>query len=354
MVNILYGVCGEGLGHASRSRILINYLKKNHEIRIVAGGKAYAYLSREFDHVTEIESARFYYRNNQVLLIPSMLRMGYRTLAGSIPSFFTVRRIINEFKPQMVITDADPISHYAARFTKNLKRLSIDNPHAMIYRNYSISPSEWGAWFTLYVAAKSGMYGADKYIVYDFFDEQSKDPRVLFIKPVIQEGILQQKPRYGDHVFVYQTIGADPQSLKILKQFDEKFVIYGFNKRLMDGNLVFKEFNEHEFYKDIAQAKAVITNGGFTVISEALYLKKPMFILPITNQFEQILNGKFVEILGVGISRMTLEKNALEEFFQNFDKYREHLQRYNPGEQRKTLEKIEKEIKMLTSELSPG
>jgi len=37
MAKILYGVCGEGLGHASRSRILVNYLKKqNHEVRIVA------------------------------------------------------------------------------------------------------------------------------------------------------------------------------------------------------------------------------------------------------------------------------------------------------------------------------
>ena len=28
MAKILYGLCGEGLGHASRSRILINHLKK--------------------------------------------------------------------------------------------------------------------------------------------------------------------------------------------------------------------------------------------------------------------------------------------------------------------------------------
>ena len=111
MTKILYGVCGEGLGHASRSRILINHLRKKHEIRIVAGGKAYALLSQEFDGVTRIESARFMYQNNQVLLIPSILSMGYRTLVGSIPSFFTARRIIKEFNPDVVITDADPIGH---------------------------------------------------------------------------------------------------------------------------------------------------------------------------------------------------------------------------------------------------
>ena len=49
LVKILYGVCGEGLGHASRSRILIHYLQQqNHEVCIIAGGKVYTILSKEF------------------------------------------------------------------------------------------------------------------------------------------------------------------------------------------------------------------------------------------------------------------------------------------------------------------
>ena len=51
----------------------------------------------------------------------------------------------------------------------------------------------------------------------------------------------------------------------------------------------------------LKQTKAIITNGGFTVISEALYLKKPIFSIPIKNQFEQALNAKFVEKLGAGV-----------------------------------------------------
>jgi uncharacterized protein (TIGR00661 family) len=48
-VKILYGVCGEGLGHASRSRILIHYLQQQkHEVCIIVGGKTYTILSKEF------------------------------------------------------------------------------------------------------------------------------------------------------------------------------------------------------------------------------------------------------------------------------------------------------------------
>jgi len=56
-MKIVYGVCGEGRGHASRSRILIRHLQgKVHEVSIVAGGKAYTILSEEFDNVLQIES----------------------------------------------------------------------------------------------------------------------------------------------------------------------------------------------------------------------------------------------------------------------------------------------------------
>ena len=352
MARLLYGLCGEGLGHASRSRILINHLKKNHDIKIIAGGKAYTFLSKEFDDVTKIESARFVYKNNQVSLIQSCLRMGYKTITGSIPSFFTVRQIIKEFKPDILVTDADPIGHYAARFTRGLKRISIDNPQVLLHRKYKVFWDELFPWFTLIVATKMGMYGADKYIIYDFSDEQIDDDRVLFLKPLIQEGILQQEPRYGNHIFVYQTVGGNDYLLEMLKKLDETFVIYGFNKDLVDKNITFKRFNEGEFYNDIAYAKAVITNGGFTVISEALYLKKPVLSLPIKNQFEQILNGKFVEKLGVGEYHMSIDEERLRGFFKHLDKYKKQLKSYDPSNQKKTLERVEQEILALIPDSS--
>lgn len=346
MARILYGLCGEGLGHASRSRILINHLKKNYDIRIVAGGKAYDFLSREFDRVEEIESPRFIYEGNDVRLFHSILVMLYRTIVGTPFSFLKVRKTIKEFKPDLLITDADPISHFAARLSK-IKRMSIDNPQVLLHRKYEVTFREFISWFVLMIALKISAFGADRYIIYDFFDEQVDDPRVLFLKPLIQEGILKQKPKYGNHVFVYQTSLSTEFICEILKKIDETFIIYGFNKELIDGNLVFRRFNEDDFYHDISNAKAVIANGGFTVLSEALYLKKPIFSIPINNQFEQILNAKFVDKLGAGVYHMYLNENDLKDFLNNLDQYKENLKSYNPEKQEETLKRIEEEIQKL-------
>ncbi len=347
MVRILYGLCGEGLGHASRSRILINHLKKNgHDIFIVAGGKAYHYLSKEFDHVEQVESPRFEYKGNQVRLLYSCLKMLYTTIAKTPVSFRKLRTIIKDFEPDILITDSEPISHTAARLHK-IKRVSIDNPQALLHRNYTVFFGELIPWLVLLIALKVSMYGADTYIIYDISDKPSKKQNVVFLKPLIQEGIRKKQPKVGDHIFVYQTSISTAFICDILKQFDETFIVYGFNKNQVDDNIIFKSFNEDEFYRDIATCKAVITNGGFTVISEALYLKKPVFSLPIRHQFEQVANGQFVQQLGFGEYHLTFEERKLQSFLANLEKYRVTLSDYNPGNQEKTLKRIEHEIERL-------
>jgi len=201
----------------------------------------------------------------------------------------------------------------------------------------------------LIFALKISIFGADKYIIYDYFDEQIDNPCVLFIKPLIQKELLKQKPKYGEYIFVYQSLTDNNFVCNTLKKIDEKFIVYGFNKNIVDKNLTFKEFNQDEIFKDISSAKAVITNGGFNVISEALYLKKPIYSIPIKYQFEQLLNGKFVEKLGAGVCHAALDEENLKEFLSNLELYKKNLKSYNPGNQEDKLKKIEEEIKVLIS-----
>ncbi len=193
------------------------------------------------------------------------------------------------------------------------------------------------------------MFGADKYIIYDYFDEQIDNPDVLFIKPLIQKEVLEQNSKYDEYIFVYQSLTDNDFVCNTLKKLDEKFIVYGFNKSNVDKNLTFKQFNQDEIFKDLSDAKAVITNGGFNLISEALYLKKPIYSLPIKYQFEQVLNGKFVEKLGAGVCQTNLDEKNLKKFLNNLDYYRENLKSYNPGNQKDNLKKIEEEIKILVS-----
>ena len=44
----------------------------------------------------------------------------------------------------------------------------------------------------------------------------------------------------------------------------------------------------------------MISGGGFTVMSESVYFHKPMLVVPLQNQFEQVLNARWLARLGYG------------------------------------------------------
>ena len=51
---MLYGVNGEGMGHATRSQVVVDALLARHDVRVVASGAAFRYLRDRLPKVKEI------------------------------------------------------------------------------------------------------------------------------------------------------------------------------------------------------------------------------------------------------------------------------------------------------------
>lgn len=91
-------------------------------------------------------------------------------------------------------------------------------------------------------------------------------------------------------------------------------------------------------------SKAIIVNGGFTMISEAIYLKKPIYSTPAHKNFEQILNGFYVEKLGFGESHESLNVDEIRNFLNNLETYQENLNKVEPWDNSAILEDLDLSI----------
>jgi uncharacterized protein (TIGR00661 family) len=71
-MEILYGVVGEGMGHATRSAVVLDHLlSRGHEIKVVVSGKAHAFLKTRFSGrpgfaIEEIHGITLRYFGNKV------------------------------------------------------------------------------------------------------------------------------------------------------------------------------------------------------------------------------------------------------------------------------------------------
>ncbi|MDR3437109.1 glycosyltransferase family protein [Telmatospirillum sp.] len=80
------------------------------------------------------------------------------------------------------------------------------------------------------------------------------------------------------------------------------------------------------------QADLLIVNGGFSAVSEALVLRKPMVVIPVPRHAEQWVNGRTIRHLGVGTigSEDRLEA-SLDDALGRIDDLRGAYQRLPPA-----------------------
>jgi uncharacterized protein (TIGR00661 family) len=146
---------------------------------------------------------------------------------------------------------------------------------------------------------------------------------VRVVPPVVQTEFRRLRPVIGDYVLVYLK-EPNPQLLRILRQLDERFVIYGYNVDANEGNLTFRVFND-AMPRELAGAKAAIGTSGLSFITEAVWLKKPFFGVPLKNEFEQTASALFVQEAGWGDFSEQPSLGQLAAFLANLENHRRAL-----------------------------
>lgn len=331
-MKILYGVPGEGMGHATRSKVVIDYLlKKKHDVQVVSSDRAYHFLNTNFPgRVYEIKGLHFAFKDAQVSKLGTLLlnlKKGPQNILFNYTKYLTIEK---NFKPDLVISDFES---FAFLFAKSLKIpvISIDNMQVMdrCVLDIAINPKEKSNYQLAKSIVKAKVPGCEHYLISSFFKAEVRKKNTTLVPPIIREAILNAKVSAGNHVLMYQTSSSITNVKEVLHSLPaEKFLVYGFNKEEADGNVQFKKFSEEGFVKDLASAKAVIANGGFSFISEAVYLQKPVYSFPLQNQFEQWMNAAYVNKCGYGRHFDTLDADCLKSFLYDLDVFRQNLLAY--------------------------
>ena len=348
---ILYGVCGEGMGHAIRSGVIIKHLLEKNEVTIFAHGRSYDYLSEKFDHVHQIEGFNTVYESNQVNSAKTFF-YGIKDLPQDLLKNLTsMYDVAKDFQPHIIISDFEFYTNLLSKILR-VPFISLDHTHVVTHCETDIPYRYVKDKLKAEGVVRSFIQLPSVYLITSFFYPPLTNPgRVKIFPPVLREEIIRLKPEKGNHILVYQTSTSNTELIKLLKELDYRFIIYGFHKDEEDENLSFRTFNEKDFFHDLASSQAVITNGGFNLISESLNLNKPVFSVPVKKQFEQVLNAIYLEKLEYGEFHEDPDKNDLEEFLLKLDFYRENIKSNfkHDGNQELLLE-LDKLIKGITSE----
>jgi len=360
-MKILYGVVGEGMGHATRSRVVLDHLTKKHEVHVVVSGRAYDFLSARFPNVHKIWGASIAYEDNAVNKLKTALQNVKGALTGVPENVKQYVEISEKFTPDCVISDFDTFAYlYGVNWMRPV--ISIDNMQIInrCAHEPAITDGHEADFQLTKNIVKGKLPGCYHYLITTFFHPPVRKPRTTLLPPILRPEILAARSEKGEHLLVYQTSTSNKELPQILKDSGFKCRIYGMRRDIkedvVDGPLTYRPFGEQAFIDDLRTSKAVIANGGFTLMGECVYLHKPLLCIPVGGQFEQVLNARYLEELGFGLYIPELKADLLKRFLLQIPFFAEKLSAYSQDGNKLLLGKVDELLEQVAAGrgLAPG
>ena len=295
-MNIVYGVAGEGRGHAARAAALWPFLSNDLELSIWCPESIAGFIREKCPQASldKIPGIHFSLQGHKVDYLG--------TINKNLPLIFRFNEITDDMADRMkkrnvcgVISDFEPFTAVAA-WKAGIPLLNLNHP-AVVRRYFSLLPDAVSAKLVASVMTPP----AQKNLICSFYDGD--------VGPILRDEIRRAEPRKGDYILVYVKDSSAEQVKKILADFpDQEFHIFPDKQK--------------DFIHYLAGCAGVIAPAGHQLLSESLYLGKPVLALPQKGQYEQRLNARMLKASGWGrgTDLNNLAKDA-KEFIRDLDRF---------------------------------
>lgn len=326
MARILYGVHGTGHGHAMRGLTIARALPR-HEFLFIANDDAPHVLEGEFE-VRRLPNLGTAFKNYKVDF-PATIKKAMPLLRERQKYIDQALKIIEEFKPDVCVTDLEYFVPRAAK-RASIPCMTLDHQHIITCCRHDLPANlRWDAFFQG-LSPRFLFPPTDFNLLVSFYAPPPLPGYNVKIAPsILRDKVLRLKPSDGGHILVYQSNSTDKALIDFLrKATSRKAYVFGCkDKAETAGNVIFRPKSEDEFLELLAGASYIIQGGSHTLMSEALYLGKPVMSLPIAAMVEQRFNAFYLEKLGYGRKAGMKDLNAafLEKFEADMPRFREKI-----------------------------
>jgi len=273
-MKIVYGCNGEGRGHAARTAALWPELNKSLDMTVWCPESIQSFLKEKCHdiRIQTIPGLHFSLREHKVdywgtIVMNTPLISRFNTITSRMA------REMKESGIQGVISDFEPFTA-AASAKAGIPLINLNHP-AVVRRSFSLLPDAVSA----KIVASFMTPPAQKNLICSFYDGD--------VGPILRHEISRAVPRQGDYILVYLKQSSAGEIRKILAEFpDREFQIFPDSGK--------------DFVTSLAGCSGVLAPAGHQLLSEALFLKKPVLAIPQQGQYEQRLNARMLKASGWG------------------------------------------------------
>ncbi len=330
----LFIVQGEGRGHFMQALAMSQILsKQGHDIAEVLVGKSPMrtipdfFLNKIGCQVTAFDSPNFLPSQNKKVKIFKSVLYNIRNTKEFIHSIQLIRNKVLKHKPDVVVNFYDLIAGLTFGMFKptfNTKFVCIAHQYLLLHPEFEI-PNRLNPEVTsLLTYTRMTALNADKMLGLSFSKIKSYKPmKIISVPPILRTEILEATPENGDFLLGYllnpvyedeilEWHNNNPE-VKLDFFWDKNSAA---NEEKIDDTLTMHKINDVKFIEKMRTCKAYASTGGFESICEALYLEKPVVMVPA--HIEQSINVHDAQKAGAGIGSSSFDLTSLINYIPSY------------------------------------
>ena len=302
--HVVYALCGHGRGHESRARAVAAALRaRGHRVTLAADAPAADRLADASDgEIWRVPGLRQVVRGNRARLLA--------TARANLPLTWRSPEIIadaagwlDRVGADLVVGDHEPfVTRAAGRLGVPVVTLSHQlvltetRPRVPLRHGLSALGTRLG------IGILNPPGAAAAVVPSFFFPPLRAGSRATLVPPILRDDVLRARAHAGGRLLVYVNEGAGMGGLlDALAEAGVPADVYGLDASVgAPAGVRLRPPSRAGFLADLAGARAVVTTAGFTLLSEALHLRKPVLALPNRGFFEQAVNALALEDQGRG------------------------------------------------------
>lgn len=324
-------VQGEGRGHMTQAIALSQILREaGHEIVHTVVGKSPQrnipafFFDQIHTSVTLLESPNFVTDKDHKSVKP------FRTVIQSIikspvynKSINKIKKLVAETQPDVIINFYDFLGGIFNFFHRpKAKFICIAHQYLLSHPEFTFPEGRPLDKTALMIGNRITQLGADKLLClsFQFFDDLPKK-KIFVVPPLLRDEVKQVKTSTESHLLVYMVNpGYGDEVMKFHHDYPHIPLHCFWDKKdkpnlwKVDDNLTFHQLNDTLFLEKMASCTGYVSTAGFESICEAMYMGKPVLMIPVEGHYEQSCNAVDAIKAGAGISSTSFSIDLLIDY----------------------------------------
>jgi len=332
---ITFVVQGEGRGHLSQALAMNEILEKLgvELVSVYVGSSSFRQLPQYFTErfgqkIHEFKSPNFSKdKNDKGIQVGKSLFLGIVNLPRYIAIGVGLAKRIKKENVDLIINFYEPLIGLSQLFYRlKIPIICVAHQYLAMSPNFVLPRKPHFDRIGLQNLTYITQIGSAQKWALSFYPAESFFKKnIIVVPPLLRNKIFHLKPNSGNYYLIYILNSGYAQNVIDWQKTQPQTEIHCFWDRFVlpnpyspQQNLYFHHLSENGFLEKMAGCKALITTAGFESVSEAIYLQKPVAMVPVEGHYEQKVNSFDALLAHAGVRYDSFDIQALMEKLQNF------------------------------------